>query len=81
MSEDNLTPWQIYKKEAANSIFIAPIENIELDTVEKEVSSLRLSICVECPELIKSVKQCNQCGCFMPTKVTLKDSACPLGKW
>ena len=41
----------------------------------------RLSICSECPRLIKPVQLCKECGCFMPAKVWLLDSLCPLEKW
>ena len=41
----------------------------------------RLAICSECPRLIKRVQICKECGCFMPAKVWLLDSWCPLQKW
>lgn len=40
----------------------------------------RISICKSCPELNR-LNMCKQCGCFMPAKVRLKQSVCPLGKW
>ena len=41
----------------------------------------RLATCNECPRLIKAVQVCKECGCFMPAKVWLLDSWCPLQKW
>ena len=41
----------------------------------------RLAFCSECPRLIKRVQLCKECGCFMPAKVWLLDSWCPLAKW
>jgi membrane protease subunit (stomatin/prohibitin family) len=39
-----------------------------------------MSICEECPKFTK-LKFCEECGCFMPVKVKLKDVKCPLDKW
>ncbi len=41
----------------------------------------RLSICSECPRLIKPVQLCKECGCFMPVKTKFKNNKCPLDKW
>ena len=41
----------------------------------------RLAFCAECPRLIKRIQLCKECGCFMPAKVWLLDSWCPLAKW
>ncbi len=46
-----------------------------------EVASDRLSICRQCPELIKTTGQCKKCGCFMNLKVKLAKAYCPLHKW
>jgi len=46
-----------------------------------EVASNRLSICRECPELLKITSQCKKCGCLMNLKVKLADAYCPLHKW
>lgn len=46
-----------------------------------EVASERLSICRECPELLKITSQCKQCGCLMNLKVKLANAYCPLHKW
>ena len=44
----------------------------------QEVVAKRNSFCSECPELIKKIQICKQCGCFMPAKVWLMDESCPL---
>jgi hypothetical protein len=48
---------------------------------ENELASIRYSICLECPELIKLTKQCRKCGCFMESKTKLETASCPIGKW
>lgn len=60
-------PWDIFNK------------NVE--KVSDVVKEQRLSICMECPRLIKATKQCKECGCFMDVKAKLFDADCPLGKW
>lgn len=37
----------------------------------------RMSICLECPSLIKDIGRCSLCGCFMETKAKWKTSMCP----
>lgn len=49
--------------------------------VEDEESADRYAKCLACPSLIKTTKQCKECGCFMAMKVKLKNATCPLGKW
>tara|TARA_R100001129_G_C5143772_1_gene196750 strand:- start:228 stop:479 length:252 start_codon:yes stop_codon:yes gene_type:complete len=44
-----------------------------------EKAEERMKICLECPAWTGS--RCRECGCFMKTKTTLKNSKCPLGKW
>lgn len=41
----------------------------------------RLDICHSCDAYFKFTKQCKKCGCFLPAKVRLKSSRCPLKKW
>lgn len=56
-----------------------------MDTPElserQTIVAARLAICSGCPRLIKSLQICKECGCFMPAKVWLLDSWCPLCKW
>jgi hypothetical protein len=78
-NEDNLTPYQRWKKNLGEA---RPWDVIAADsTVPKEVQQERFSICQACPELIKLTHQCKKCGCFMKLKTTLKIAACPIGKW
>ena len=49
--------------------------------VSDETASSRMTLCMDCPELIKATKQCKQCGCIMSMKVKLKEATCPLNKW
>ncbi len=41
------------------------------------VVAKRQAICADCPELVKKIQICKQCGCFMPAKVWLMDAWCP----
>ena len=60
-------PWDIFNK--------------NIDKVADVVQKERMSICLQCPRLIKSTRQCKECGCFMDAKSRLLDADCPLGKW
>ena len=39
----------------------------------------KYKICHECEHLKK--RMCNLCGCFMPAKVIIPFSVCPINKW
>lgn len=41
----------------------------------------RYATCLECDSFRKGLRQCKECGCFMPVKVRIKSQSCPLGKW
>jgi hypothetical protein len=41
----------------------------------------RMKMCLQCEHFFKPTRQCKKCGCFMPIKVRLKGSSCPVGKW
>jgi hypothetical protein len=41
----------------------------------------RYKICMECEAFSKIVKACGECYCFMPAKVIIKSTSCPVGKW
>ncbi len=60
-------PWDLFNKN---------IGRVE-ETLQKE----RMSICMQCPHLIKVTKQCSKCGCFMDAKTKLPNASCPIGKW
>jgi len=72
--------WQEYKKNFGTT---RPwhLLNPNQEKITEEEVKVRLSICEECPELIKLTYQCKKCGCFMGLKTKLKAATCPLGKW
>lgn len=72
--------WQEYKKKLGTT---RPWDmlNPNVPKVSDNIESIRMSLCMDCPELIKSTKQCKQCGCFMNMKVKLENAKCPVGKW
>jgi hypothetical protein len=75
-----MSAWQEYKKKLGETRpwdFLDP--NVERATEEE--SEKRFNICLECPEIINTTKQCKQCGCFMRAKTKLKNATCPLNKW
>ncbi len=49
--------------------------------VEERLHTERMSICKECPHLVKLTQQCTKCGCFMPAKTKLPHASCPIDKW
>jgi hypothetical protein len=46
-----------------------------------EIRLERAGICQSCEHYKRSTKQCKECGCLVNLKVTLADTACPIGKW
>ena len=63
MSEDNLTPWQRYKKNLGET---RPWDMLNPAAyIDEETANTRYEMCLACPELIKVTKQCKKCGCFM----------------
>jgi uncharacterized membrane protein YvbJ len=79
MSEENLSPWQKYKKNLGET---RPWDLLKADNKTTDtIASERYEICKSCPELIKLTKQCKKCGCFMNLKVKLAPAECPIGKW
>ena len=64
--KSNVKPWDVLNPELR---------------ADPKVGAERMTICEQCPQLIKGIKQCKECGCFMKVKVYLKDATCPLGKW
>ena len=55
--------------------------NKNIGRVQDKIHEERMSICLQCPELIKLTKQCKKCGCLMEAKTKLPNAECPLGKW
>ena len=77
--EKKLSPWERYKQNLGET---RPWDLLDKNNyIEGEIAQERISICRECPELIKPTVQCKKCGCFMVAKVKLNSSSCPLGKW
>lgn len=73
-----MSAWQEYKKKLGTT---RPWDYVTETKVDETVSEKRMSICLECPELIQLTKQCKQCGCFMNMKTRLEKATCPLRKW
>jgi len=71
--------WQQYKEK--NGVTPLDLLNPMTKPADKKLSKLRLEICLGCPELIKTTKQCKKCGCFMALKTKLEIAKCPIGKW
>ena len=75
-----MSAWKDYKTKLGTT---RPWDVINPNTpkASDETESTRMTLCMNCPELIKATKQCKQCGCFMSLKVRLKNASCPLGHW
>lgn len=75
-----MSAWSEYKKKLGDT---RPwdILNPNMEYAEESIFENRMSICENCPNLIKLSKQCKECGCFMVLKTKLKESSCPIGKW
>jgi predicted Zn-ribbon and HTH transcriptional regulator len=71
--------WQEYKEK--NGATPLDLLNPMTKYANQDLSTVRLSICQECPELIKLTTQCKQCGCFMTLKTKIEAAKCPIGKW
>lgn len=65
--ERNSRPWDLFNKK---------IGRVNAAKVQE-----RYSICKECPFFVSLTRQCLKCGCYMPEKVKLSNSFCPIGKW
>jgi hypothetical protein len=78
--DENKTAWQKYKEKLGDT---RPwdILNPNTEYVDETISEKRYSICLSCPELTKTTKQCKQCGCLMSIKTKLAVAECPIGKW
>jgi hypothetical protein len=76
------TKWQIWKEKNSGDV-VRPwdIINPKIEKLPKKEYQKRLDICLGCDRLIKSTKQCRECGCFMNIKTQLPHASCPLGKW
>jgi protein-arginine kinase activator protein McsA len=79
----NKSPWEKYKEKLKNNYSTTPLDFLKPSTKysETELSKKRINICNSCEFLFKPTKQCKKCGCFMPAKVLLEQSKCPIGEW
>lgn len=73
------TRWEQYKEK--NGVTPLDILNPKTKKTDVDISTSRMSICLQCPELISLTKQCKKCGCFMEVKTKLESAKCPLAKW
>jgi hypothetical protein len=80
MSEDNLSPYQRWKKNLGET---RPWDmlNPNIEQVSDEEQTRRFAICKACPELLPVTNQCKKCGCIMNLKTKLEKATCPIGKW
>lgn len=74
------SPWQEYKKKLGET---RPwdLVNPKTEWASEELATQRFDICKQCPQLIKGINQCKECGCFMAAKTRLSRAECPLHKW
>lgn len=74
-----MSAWEEYKKKIGKTTPLDLLRPGEYG--DEDVARSRYEICLECPRLIRTTKQCRECGCFMQLKVKLRDAVCPIGKW
>lgn len=55
------------------------IDPIPEADIEDELIAQRQDICDACTHLKAYI--CSRCLCFMPLKIRIKTTKCPLGKW
>jgi Family of unknown function (DUF6171) len=53
----------------------------KLEFVDATVAAERMAICDGCEVQNTALKMCTACGCFLPAKVRLKESSCPMELW
>lgn len=53
----------------------------DLEFVSQEIADERMAICNGCDVQNVALKTCTACGCFLPAKVRLQKSACPMELW
>ena len=80
MDDENLTPWQRYKKNLGQTRPWDVLDRAKHVDDEK-IAEDRFAICKACPELIQLTNQCKKCGCIMSLKTKLAAATCPIGKW
>lgn len=55
--------------------------NPNTERASEEEAERRMSVCEQCPSLLKITNQCKECGCVMKLKTKLMKATCPLDKW
>jgi len=75
-----MTPYQEWKKSLGET---RPwdVLNPNTERVSEEEAERRMSVCEQCPSLLKITNQCKECGCIMNLKTKLMKATCPLDKW
>jgi len=75
-----MTPYQEWKKSLGET---RPwdVLNPNTEKASEEEAERRMSICEQCPSLLKITNQCKECGCVMKLKTKLMKATCPLDKW
>jgi hypothetical protein len=75
-----MTPYQEWKKSLGET---RPwdVLNPNTERVSEEEAERRMSVCEQCPSLLKITNQCKECGCIMKLKTKLMKATCPLDKW
>lgn len=57
------------------------VDKIPIKVVaSRETRRARISECIQCPSSKLQIL-CTECGCYLPTKIALTRSKCPLNKW
>lgn len=46
-----------------------------------EYAQARKEKCLSCEAYNIEKNKCGKCGCYIPAKILLKPTKCPLGKW
>lgn len=53
----------------------------KLKFASRATASERIAICKDCEARDTKTNTCTACGCYLPWKTRLKDSACPMELW
>jgi hypothetical protein len=71
--------WEQYKEKNGSTLLDALNPNTK--PASKEIADQRYSVCKLCSRFISATTQCKECSCFMPLKVKIEKSKCPIGNW
>ena len=53
----------------------------QIEYSDQEIQDKRLAICEGCDSRNKILNICKECGCYIPFKIKLSESECPINKW